>query len=178
MKPMRLDFIRLHAPPGILSWTLGALGLLALLAVAAWAYFVTAEAEAHSAEVAARLRELSAEVDAGRPKVARFEGQVPEEWNRAIKVSTALNNPWGDLLGMLEDEVERPVAVLSLEADAVRHEINLFAEAKNFDEMLSFINYLKEREFLNNVILHAHQENKQDRENPVRFRVTASWVDR
>jgi Tfp pilus assembly protein PilN len=79
---------------------------------------------------------------------------------------------------MLEAQVDRPVGLLSVEADAVRREITLFVEAKNFDEMLAFINDLKSRDFLTNVILHAHQENRQDRENPVRFRVTAGWVER
>jgi Tfp pilus assembly protein PilN len=179
MEQTRLDFIRKYPVPGRLSWALGGVGLLALLVAGAWAYGVSSDAEAHARDVAEQVRGLAAATEAGRPKAARFDGQqVPEEWNRAIKVSTALNNPWADLLGMLEDQVERPVALLSVEADAVRHEIILFAEAKNFDEMLSYIVYLKERDFLTNVILHAHQENRQDRENPVRFRVTASWVDR
>jgi Tfp pilus assembly protein PilN len=179
MERIRLDFIRRHAFPGTLSWSLGGLGLLVLLLFSAWAYGISLKAEEHAREVAAQLRQSSAQLDAGRPKGVRFDGQqIPEEWNRAIKVSTALNNPWGELLGMLEEQVERPVGLLSVEADAVRHEITLFAEAKNFDEMLAFINMLKERDFLHSVILHAHQENRQDRENPVRFRVTAGWVDR
>jgi len=179
MERIRLDFIRQHAFPGALSWSLGGLGLIVLIVVAAWAYVVSQETEAHGREVAAKLRQSAAEIEAGRPKGVRFDGQqIPEEWNRAIKVSTALNNPWGDLLGMLEAQVDRPVGLLSVEADAVRREITLFVEAKNFDEMLAFINDLKSRDFLTNVILHAHQENRQDRENPVRFRVTAGWVER
>lgn len=178
MHAVHLDFLHHRARPGRLAWIACGIGLLALLAVGLWASLAQEGADEFGRAATLRLRTAEAAIAAKKPKGLRLDGQqVPEEWNRAMKVAKALNSPWSKLFATLEGEVERPVALLNIEADAVRQELTLFAEAKNFDEMLSFLNFLKEQSYLSNVMLHAHQINQQDRENPVRFRVTAHWTE-
>lgn len=178
MHPVHLDFLNRRARPGRTAWLCCAVGFLLFLAAGVWAWSARGAADEFSRVGTARLQAAEAAIAAKKPKGLRVDGlQVPEEWNRAMKVAKALNSPWQSLFASLEGEVERPVALLNIEADSGRQELTLFAEAKNFDEMLSFLNFLKEQSYLSNVMLHAHQINQQDRENPVRFRVTAHWTE-
>lgn len=174
MQPTYLDFANDRRPAGAGRWLFLLLGIVALAAVISWdrlywqPLLVAGELRLHSLQKAA---------DARRPAALKIDDkQLAAEWNRAIVVAGELNLPWEKLFATFEAEAERPVALLSLEPDVVKRELVLTAEAKNFEEMLAYYRMLQRQENLSAVVLHTHQINQQDREKPVRFRITAKWA--
>lgn len=172
MRRIELDFVK-GRRTGIAGWLLLVAGLGAAGAVVAWQQLDQAP---RLAEREAHWSTLQRAVEAKQPATVRGdEKQLAADWNRAIAVAADLNEPWDQLFATFESQKDRPVALLSLEPDAVKHEIVVTAEAKNFDEMLSFYRYLQDQPIFRGVSLHAHQVNQQDREKPIRFRITAAW---
>jgi len=174
MQPIALDFVRRRRPPDRTSWIVLALGALLCAGVLAWQQFDRAgELAARKAELARLQSALAAQ----RPETARLDDkQLATEWGRALSVAGELNQPWDRLFAMLEKDPKRPVALLTLQPDAAKHELMLTAEAKNFEEMLAYYRYLQRQEMLSAVVLHAHQINQQDRDRPIGFRITATWA--
>jgi hypothetical protein len=173
MQTIALDFARHHHPARAAGWLTFLLGLLALAAVTAADHAYWQPRIAASEQ---RLHALHQALATRHPAAARIEDTpLLGEWNRAMDVAAELNLPWEKLFAVFESEAERPVALLSFEPDVVKRELVLTGEARNFDAMLAYYRMLQQRENLAAVTLHTHQVNQQDRDKPVRFRITAQW---
>jgi Tfp pilus assembly protein PilN len=171
-----LDFVARHRRADAWAWALLLVGAIALAALVAWQQF---DREPQIEARRTQLNGLQSALDAHRPAAANLDDkQLATEWARAIGVAGELNQPWDKLFAVMEKDIKRPVALLTLEPDAAKHELMLTAEAKNFDAMLAYYRYLQQQEMLNSVVLHAHQVNQQDKERPINFRITASWVSK
>jgi Tfp pilus assembly protein PilN len=174
MRPIHLDFIQARRPVGLGGWAMLLVGIAAIAAVVAvdildWQPRAAAREE--------QLQALQTAIQARRPVVAKLDDkQLAGEWSKAMAVSSALNLPWEKLFATFEAEAERPVAVLALEPDAVKRELVVNGEARNFEAMLGYYRMLQDQPIFSDVVLHTHQVNQQDREKPIRFRVTASWA--
>jgi Tfp pilus assembly protein PilN len=174
MDRVDLDFVAHRHRPGFFAWALLLVGASMLALVVVWQQL---DREPKIAARKAQLSTLQTAIEARRPPAARFDDkQLAAEWTRAISVAGELNQPWDKLFAMLEKDVKRPVAVLTLEPDAAKHEMMMTAEAKNFDEMLAYYRYLQQQQMLTSVVLHTHQVNQQDKERPINFRITANWL--
>jgi len=177
MQRIHLDFVNTRRPSRWSDWLILLFGLGGVIAVVAWDQLHWQALDAASAE---RLRSVQAAVAKRQgivvPKLE--EAQLIGEWSRAIGVANELNLPWDKLFTTFEAEAGRPVAILSLEPDAVKHECVVTGEAKNFEEMLSYYRLLQQKEIFSDLALHTHQINRQDQENPIRFRITAKWTDK
>lgn len=170
---MHLDFLQPHRRASRAGWGLLGLGALALVAAVAWRMAVL-EPQLHAAE--ADLRQLQAALAAREPAAVRLtDEQLASEWSRASKVAAELAVPWNSLFDILDGAADQPVALLSLEPDGARHELVLTGEARNFPALLDYYRYLQQQPMLNTVALKTHQVNRQDRDKPVRFRITARW---
>ena len=173
MKRMELDFVTRRRPASIAGWLLLLVGALCLGALVAW---VQTDRQPLVGERDAALRSLNKALAARQPAAVKMDDkQLADEWMRAMKVAGDLGLPWEKLFAILEANADRPVALLTLEPDAVKHEIALTAEAKNFDEMLGYYRLLQQQEMFTGVALQTHQVNQLDREKPIRFRITAKW---
>lgn len=95
-----------------------------------------------------------------------------EAINRAIR---QLNLPWEHLFGEIEMRLNSQVALLSLEPDATNRILRIQGEAKSPEDMLDFVNALREPAFLRNATLTRHEVNEADRNRPIRFVVEAQW---
>lgn len=174
MQRIHLDFAHTHRPAGAIRWLSLLIGTLGLAAVISWNHW---HWQARIATQEKRLHSLQVALESRQPAGMRMDdAQLAGEWKRAMAVAAELNLPWEKLFATFEAEAERPVALLSLEPDVVKGELILTAEAKNFEEMLSYYRMLQQQDNLSAVVLHTHQVNQQDREKPIRFRVTAKWV--
>ena len=174
MRRIHLDFVGMQRPAGMSGWLLLLFGLAGALAVVVWDQWHWQPLNAVGAE---KLRSLQAAIDARRATVPKMDdARLVAEWTRAIAVADELNIPWEKLFATLEAESQRPVAILSLDPDAQKREIILTGEAKNFEEMLGYYRLLQQQEIFSGLVLHTHQVNHQDREKPIRFRVTANWM--
>lgn len=172
MQRIEVDFSA-RRPPPITGWLLLLVGILTLVAVLAfdrlfWPPRIAADE--------ARLRQAQAALAQRRPATAKGgDPQRSAEWSRASAVAEELNRPWERLFAVFEGEAERPVALLSFEPDVVKGELVLSAEARDFDAMLAYYRALQRQDVLSDVVLHAHRVNRQDTEQPVRFRISAKW---
>jgi Tfp pilus assembly protein PilN len=100
--------------------------------------------------------------------------------DQAVAVNAAvgqLNLPWHDVFDALESATSPNVALLALEPDARHHVVHIEAEVGSTDEMLRYVEQLKQQAFLVSVFLTRHEVNANDPNQPLRFQVEAHWRD-
>lgn len=178
MKKVRIDFAprsvrRSLFLAGLPAWA-GSAVALALAASAGWASWqLTASQRAFEAErAAARARQVEArplKVAAAVPALA------PAEAAAVNTVVMQLNLPWRDLRDAVRAATPRSVALLALEPDAKQRALRLTAEAKSGDDMVDYVERLKQQPVFESVVLVRHEINDQDPNRPLRFQVDAQW---
>lgn len=104
--------------------------------------------------------------------VAKLSADQANVINAAIQ---QLNLPWRDVLDAVESATPDHIALISLEPDARHSSIKITAGASSGDEMIAYIQELKQQDTLLNVTLLHHEINAQDANHPVRFQLVANW---
>ena len=104
----------------------------------------------------------------------------PEElaaaWRRVRVISDQLNLPWSRLFTSMGNASSKDnLAFLSIEPDAVKGQIVIVAEARDFDAMLKFFRAMQTSNDFADVTLQSHLLNHAVAEKPVRFRLSARW---
>jgi Tfp pilus assembly protein PilN len=170
---MHLDFLHPRRRVSGLGWLLLVLGLSALAALLSW-YVLELEPRVRAGE--AELRGLQNAWTARQPVTQTLsDEQLVTDWAQAASVAQQLATPWPGLFAEIEGAGGDDVALLSLEPDGVRHELVLNGEARNYEALLDYYRYLQQQPMLKTVVLQTHQVNHQDRDQPIRFRITAHW---
>lgn len=173
MADLYLDFIRPRRPAIRAGWAVLVAGALVLTGAIAWQFAVVEPDNlARQAEVA-RLRQELASHEPAALKIS--DTQLAAEWQKALAINGRLGTPWQNLFSMLESYVDEPVALLSIDPDIAKKDLLLTGEARNLDAVLDYVRFLKRQSMLSAVTLQSHQINKQDRDTPVRFRISATW---
>lgn len=178
MKRLRIDF----APPGLqrtlyrttpLAWTLCAIALVLCLAAGLLGMRLMAQQRHDAATLAA------ASARANVPQVvavARPVVQISELQAGAVNTAVMqLNLPWRALHDAIGAATPASIAMLALEPDARRRSIKITAEAKNSDDMIAYVEALKEQELFTGVALTRHEINELDPVKPIRFQLEAEW---
>lgn len=178
MRRMQIDFappgwrravFRLH-PAALLAAALG----LGLCLGAGWtAWEMAQQRQAREARLQAIQRQAAALSRAPAPVAAVT---IPEAQAQAVNAAILqLNLPWNDLQDAVAAATPRTVALLALEPDARKQLLKLTAEARNADEMVGYIEALKQQEFFSAAALLRHEINEQDPNRPIRFQVEVQW---
>jgi Tfp pilus assembly protein PilN len=171
--PLHLDFLQAQRPASRWGWLLGLAGVAALGAVLSWHWLeLEPEVTNRAAEIGRLQTRLRSSESAG-PRMG--EQQLAQEWTPAAAVAQQLSAPWDELFALLEKGADQQVALLSLDPDLAKREILLTGEARHYAALMAYYRYLQEQPQLSNVVVHSHQVNRQDRDRPVRFRVSAHW---
>ncbi|MBK6975604.1 MAG: PilN domain-containing protein [Sterolibacteriaceae bacterium] len=174
MRALTLDFRRNELPHGWINAVL----LIAGVAAAGYAGWSAWQLSADGRALDAKLANLSKKPGREAPQREGADAQRFERETRILaNVALELNTPWNPLFHALE-EAPQKVALLSIEPDAHKRELILTGEAKDFTEMLDYVRYLQGQTMLSGISLQTHQINQQDRDKPVRFRITAGWTVR
>ncbi|MBK7663199.1 MAG: PilN domain-containing protein [Sterolibacteriaceae bacterium] len=174
MRALTLDFRRNELPHGWINAVL----LIAGVAAAGYAGWSAWQLSADGRTLDAKLANLSKKPGREAPLREGADAQRFERETRILaNVALELNTPWNPLFRALE-EAPQKVALLSIEPDAHKRELILTGEAKDFTEMLDYVRYLQGQTMLSGIALQTHQINQQDRDKPVRFRITAGWTVR
>ncbi len=178
MRRVRIDF----APPGLartvhrtgpLGWT------LALLAIA-----LCAAAGAIGWQMLARQRVLASQLALVRAHVAvpavvvvaAPPLQIGEPQAAAVNAAVLqLNLPWRALHDAIGAATPNTIALLALEPDPRRHSMKITAEAKSSDDMIAYVERLKQQELFGDVALLRHEINELDPNRPIRFQLDAQW---
>jgi Tfp pilus assembly protein PilN len=173
MADLHLDFIRPHRPATRTGWAVLAAGAMALAGMLAWQFAVV---EPDNATRQAEVDRLRRELASHEPAALKLsDTQLASEWQKALAINSRLGTPWQNLFAMLESYVDEPVALLSIDPDIAKKDLLLTGEARNLDAVLDYVRFLKRQPMLSAVTLQSHQINKQDRDKPVRFRISATW---
>ncbi|MTW10728.1 hypothetical protein GM658_08935 [Pseudoduganella eburnea] len=178
MKPMRIDFatpgwraVLYRAHPAVLA--AGVLGALLLVTGAATGVQATKKQAAREESLRAqqRMQAAAARIPERKPETA-----IPEA--QAVAVNAAilqLNLPWRQLQDAIAAANTPAVALLALDPDPRKQTLKITAEAKNSDDMVGYIEQLKQQEFFSGASLLRHEVNEQDPNHPLRFQVEVQW---
>jgi Tfp pilus assembly protein PilN len=178
MKRARIDF----APPG-LARTIHRTGP-AGWALAVLALGLCAGAAVIGSQMLARQRVLDSQVAVLRAGsaapvavvAASAQPQVGEAQAAAVNGAVLqLNLPWRALHDAIGAATPKNIALLSLEPDPRRRSMKITAEAKDSDDMIAYIEQLKQQELFAAVALLRHEINELDPNRPIRFQLDAQW---
>jgi Tfp pilus assembly protein PilN len=170
---MHLDFLHPRRAPSPWGWLVLVAGLLACGIFLDWYLFqVRPQLQLAEADLSRTMYQLG-QSESGAVRLS--DKQLESDWKRAAKVAQELGAPWVGVFRILDQAVDQPVALLSVDIDSVRREVVLTGEARNYHAMLAYYSYLQKQKTLAGVDLQLHQVNQQDGDRPVRFRITALW---
>lgn len=134
-------------------------------------------------------RQISDETSQHRATIARVEARLPGASLTARPADTAdlaavrrvaelESGPWETLFATLEAADSKDVAVLALDPEPARGTVKIHAEARNLGAMLAYQRRLEDGGALRQVVLQAHDLEKEAAEAPVRFHIIANWGGR
>jgi hypothetical protein len=168
-RPVRLDFVApLHRAP-LAGAALLVLGLAAALALGL----------AFQRQLAERDR-LAAELGA-TAQPARQRAPTPESLQGAAEaaaVERELSIPWTRLLAELEaasHDSGTSVSLLQIQPDPVKQRVQITAEVRALPDALAYLKRLQKSAVLRYPMLESHERRKDDRQHPLRIRLSAEW---
>lgn len=135
-------------------------------------------------------RQISDEASRHRATIERIEARLPgasltaaapaddATLAAARRVAEQQQQPWPELFASLEAADNKDVAVLTLDPEPGRGVLKIHAEARNLSAMLAYQRRLEEGGALRQVVLQAHDLEKEATEAPVRFHIVANWGGR
>ncbi len=161
-----------HIHPAV--WAGAALGLLLCGGAALAGYHVFEQRQQRLAAIDRAAQRLAIQ---SQPKqVAKSTLQIPEAQAAFVNAAVLqLNLPWRDLQEAVAAATPPAVALLALEPDARKRVLKISAEARNSDDMIAYIQQLKEQELFSGVQLVRHEISQLDPNRPIRFQVEAGW---
>ncbi|MES2298822.1 MAG: PilN domain-containing protein [Pseudomonadota bacterium] len=178
MKPVRIDFSSpslrrtLRTTPAI-HWLLAFAGA-ALCAGAGVAIMRMAEHQRAAEQQQRRASTAQAVAPVVEKRAAISEVQA----NAVNAAVLQLNLPWRDLQEAIDAATPKTVALLALEPDSRTRTLRILAEAKNSDDMVAYIEQLKQQPFFESAVLTKHEVNEQDANHPLRFALDLHWAAR
>jgi len=123
------------------------------------------------------LRERVAAISARPVEVAHVA--IPEAQASFVNGAILqLNLPWRELQDAVLAATPRTVALIAMEPDPRKRILKVTAETKSSDEMVAYVEALKEQDSFSGVLLTRHEINEQDQNRPLRFQLEATWLAR
>lgn len=177
MKQVRIDF----APPSLgralFRGPRPALALcLMTLALAPSLVGTTLQYRKLQAEQARVQARIEAAAIARAPAPAPLRAPVPAGQASAVNAAVLqLNLPWRMLHDAVQSATPASIALLALEPDARKRSLRITAEARSSDDMIGYVEQLRQQEGFSAVGLVRHEINEQDPNRPIRFQVDAEW---
>ncbi|GAB2873193.1 hypothetical protein GCM10027277_48090 [Pseudoduganella ginsengisoli] len=175
---MQIDF----APPSArrtlyrtppLAWAALLAGGVLCAAAAYVGYNTVAQLRAADARIARtqQLRQPAAQARVETPKAV-----IPEAQGKAVNAAIMqLNVPWRELQQSVAESTPKHIGLLALEPDPRKQALKITAEAKSADDMIAYIEQLKEQEFFAAAVLVRHEIMDSDPNRPLRFQVEVQW---
>jgi hypothetical protein len=167
--PVHLDFAAPVRRAPLAGAALCAAGLLAALAVGI----------AFERKLAERGR---LEAALGAVPRARPSAPAPPDAQRAAADAAAIERelatPWSRLLAELEaasHDSTPAVSLLEVEPDAAKQRVRITAEVRALNDALAYLRRLQRSAVLRHPMLESHERRKDDREHPLRIKLSAEW---
>jgi Tfp pilus assembly protein PilN len=152
-------------------------GLLALAALAGAKQldtFITAKQEV--ARMEARISRIASRSE--HASVVALPDSTIREIRRANDVIEQIALPWDRLFRAVESAAGEKVALLGITPDQKSGTVEVAGEAADLGAMFDYVKRLQRQPSLARVYLLNQKLNDQDAQRPVRFTVTASWLEK
>ena len=168
MRALSLDFER-KVPSAKLGYGLVAIGALTAALVIGAQALIFEEME--------RYAVAAPDAKGGRGAWLLPRGVVSqaEALAGARMVVGHLTGPGEKLFVTLEGIDEPDVALLALTPDTRKRTLRIYAEARNFNAMLSYVRVLEQSRAFTQVVLVEHEIQNSDPQHPLRFSLAAAW---
>jgi Tfp pilus assembly protein PilN len=144
--------------------------------VAAWTIW---SLQSEALELQAHRQSLERRLQARQlPRKAVVPTLISKDAVKAVNAAIVqLNIPWSELLDALERSAMPHVELVELFPDARAHVLRIKAEARNPDDMVRYIERLKQEASFGAVVLSQHDVHVQDKNRPVRFELEVPWQE-
>lgn len=119
----------------------------------------------------------SARTQQTRAMLSPLSEATLREADRVNAIIDKLTVPWDKLFRAVETTPRERVALLSLSPDQRAGTAQVAGEAADLGAMFDYIDRLQKQPTLTDVYLLSQKFEEQDPQHPIRFTVTASWLD-
>ncbi|BBB60553.1 hypothetical protein UNDKW_2280 [Undibacterium sp. KW1] len=132
-----------------------------------------------SMHVTEKVQALKADIErVEKRQIKTPVAKLAQEQVIAINQAVAkLNLPWTDVFDALEKASSDKVALLQVTPNSQKASLKAIAETKNGDDMIAYIEVLKQQKLFTTVVLEKHEINEQDQNKPYRFQFEVQWRD-
>ncbi len=173
MRALQLDFLQ-GARRGGNGVVLLALGVAA--AFVAMSFHDELRSEADLLESRAAKLERRARGDA--PIEVQIDESARLEIVRANEIIDQLALPWDRLFRAVEGAASERVVLRGIAPDAKAGTVQIDAETADIEAMFDYVRRLDRQDGLSNVYLLQHQRERRNAARPIRFLVSAVWMQR
>lgn len=104
--------------------------------------------------------------------------QTTAQLKNAKDLFQRLTLPWDELFKAIEFSNYEKIALLDIQPDTQKRIVLITGEAKHFSDILEYVKRLSRESPLTGVYLLNHQIQQQDPERPIKFTVSAYWLDK
>ena len=173
MRNLHLDFIYPYKKNRYLNLLLIGIGLTTLTGAL---LFEKLELEPKSRQLNSILEQQQKTLTPKQTKSPLKPEEIALAWKKVSEVSEQLQIPWSTLFSTIgKASSADSIAYLTIEPDSQKGQIIVEAEARYFDSMLDFFQAMQESDIIEEVTLLSHSINKNVREKPIHFRLSARW---
>jgi Tfp pilus assembly protein PilN len=155
---------------------------MAMLAVAVLATMklvdVYAESRRETERIEAHIAQLERRMSGRTDTAPGLQEATIREIRYANAVIDQIALPWERLFRAVESAANARVALLGITPDQKNGTVEVSGEAADLNTMFDYVKRLERQPTLSRVYLLNHQVNAQDPQRPVRFTVTASWMEK
>lgn len=110
--------------------------------------------------------------------VRRDSRSLATEVKQANHVLRMLGVKWDSIFAAVAAAHREGVALLSFAPEPEKRNVKISAEARNFSIMLEYVQRLEDQPALDAVYLQSHNLQNDNPQKPVRFVITADWLDK
>lgn len=153
------------------------IGLLFIVAIATAKMLHAYTSAKHEAELLeTRVAQFERRPGGFDEEQAPISEATLREIHHANDVIDQIALPWERLFKAVEAAANNKVALLGITPDQKGGSVEISGECADLQTMFDYVKRLDQQATLGRVYLLNHQINAQDPQRPVRFTVTASWL--
>jgi len=170
---LTLDFVPHRRRPSLLGWLILLSSVLVAIAVTL-EYLDTLERLDDAQLQLARAERLQQRAKGAQQ--TRKPTPVPDvELRRAAHLAAGLQGPWLQLMPQLEAAGNGDIALLSLDADTAKAQINVAGEARSLEAVFDYAKRIGEQSGFASVQVQNYEFHKSGTQDVVQFKLSARW---
>lgn len=176
MRELELDYQRNPSKLTSLGMVVCAFAVV-LLALTMFQY---SEVSDESQMLEARVRQFESKTSSRGTvvNVRRDSRSLAMEVKQANHVLRMLGMKWDSIFAAVAAAHREGVLLLSFAPEPEKRNVKISAEARNFSTMLEYVQRLEDQPALDAVYLQSHTLQNENPQKPVRFVITADWLDK